>query len=342
MACMPGGRTRLVQHSVPAPRAGEVVLRMLVCGLCGTDLFKLAHDTVPAGTVLGHELVGEIVEVGVGVTGFAAGERVVVPHHVACGGCALCRRGADTQCEEFKLNLMDPGGFSELVRIGAAAVEHAMHRVPAAISDVVAAFLEPTACVVRGLDQARLPARRGAAVVFGAGSMGLLHLLVLRALYPSLAVLVVDPVAPRRELARELGAVQTCGPAPDALAAAVAEVAGELGADAVFDTVGGAAVLRSAIASLRPGGTVVLFAHAAGGEQADFDLNHLFKTERRIVATYSSGLDEQRRTAALLFSSQLDPTPLVTHRLALPMLDRGVELVRARAALKVMLVPEPS
>lgn len=338
MACVPGGRTRPEIRRRPSAGIGEVVLRTRVCGLCGTDLFKLAHDAVPAGTVLGHELVGEVVEIGGGVEGWRPGERVVVPHHVACGGCALCRRGADTQCEVFKRNQMDPGGFAELVRIGAPAVAHAMHRVPAGIADEVAAFLEPAACVLRGVDKAALPPAGGLAVVVGAGSMGLLHLLVLRALEPDRGVVLVDPVAARRRLAVELGAV--AGAPPDEVAAVVAELSGGLGADAVFDTVGGAAVLRTSLAVLRPGGAVVLFAHAGDGEVADFELNRMFKSERRVLATYSAGLAEQRRTGELLFAGRLDPSPLVTHRLPLAELDRGVELVRARAALKVMLAPE--
>ncbi len=340
MACRAGGTTRSECRPAPRAAAGEVVLRTRVCGLCGTDLFKLAHDTVPPGTVLGHELVGDVVGVGEEVGRFRRGDRVVVPHHVACGECALCRRGADTQCAVFKENLFEPGGFAELVRVGERAVRLAMRPVPPHVTDEAASFLEPAACVLRGVRAAGLPASGGCVVVLGAGSMGLLHLLVVRAVQPQAAVVVADPLEGRRRLALELGAAAAAGAGPDELSAAVLRASGGVGADAVFDTVGGAGPARSGLELTRPGGALVLFAHAGDGERADFDLNRFFKREGRLVATYSSGLDEQARVAQLLFSGALDPTPLVTHVLPLADLDRGVDLVRRREALKVLLAPE--
>ncbi|NIR61170.1 MAG: alcohol dehydrogenase catalytic domain-containing protein, partial [Gammaproteobacteria bacterium] len=87
----------------------------------GTDLFKLDTGAAAPGTVLGHELVGEVAALGDGVSGFRDGDRVAVPHHVACGNCALCRRGATTMCETFKENLLTPGGFAEHVTVQARA-----------------------------------------------------------------------------------------------------------------------------------------------------------------------------------------------------------------------------
>jgi len=339
MACRAGGTTRSERRSAPRAGAGEIVLRTRVCGLCGTDLFKLAHDTVPPGTVLGHELVGDVVAVGAGVEGFRPGDRVVVPHHVACGECVLCRRGADTQCAAFKENLFEPGGFAELVRVGERAVRLAMRPVPPHVTDEAASFLEPAACVLRGVRAAGLSGDGGCVVVLGAGSMGLLHLLVARAVHPEASVVVADPVESRRRLALDLGAAVAAGADPDDLSAAVLRASGGVGADAVFDTVGGAGPLGGGLGLTRPGGTVVLFAHAGDGERADFDLNRFFKREGRLVATYSSGLDDQARIAELLFSGALDPAPLVTHVLPLAELERAVQLVRRREAMKVLLAP---
>lgn len=340
MACRPDGTTRPERRPAPRAVAGEVVLRTRVCGLCGTDLFKLANGTAPPGTVLGHELVGEVVEAGRGVERFRPGDRVVVPHHVACGECALCRRGADTQCTVFKENLLEPGGFAELVRVGERAVRLAMRPVPPHVTDAAASFLEPAACVLRGVRAAGLPGDGGCAVVLGGGSMGLLHLLVVRAVLPAAAVVVADPLESRRRLARELGAAAATGADPAELSAAVHRASAGVGADAVFDTVGGAGPARTGLELTRPGGALVLFAHAGDGERADFDLNHFFKREARLVATYSSGLDEQARVAELLFAGALDPAPLVTRVLPLAELERGVRLVRRREALKVLLAPE--
>jgi L-iditol 2-dehydrogenase len=336
VACTADGGLQVERRPTPEPGPGEARLALSCCGVCGTDLFKLAHRTVPAGAVLGHELVGRVDALGPGVDGLTVGERVVVTHHVACGSCPLCRRGADTQCPTFRENLLVPGGYGELVVVRPRAVAAAW-KVPDGVSDDAAVFLEPAACVLRGVDRALLPAGGGSAVVIGAGSMGLLHLLLLRAACPGVEVVVSDLEPGRCDLALELGAAAAVAPA--GLEAAVLEVSGGVGADAVFDTVGGNGPLRQGLGVARPGGTVVLFAHAAAGELAGFELNPFFKTEQRVVATYSGGLGEQRRVADLIGRGALDAGPLVSHRLPFEGCAEAVALARERRALKVLLEP---
>ena len=327
---------------------GELRLRLRCCGLCGTDLFKLANDTAAPGTVLGHELVGSVDAVGDGVDGFAVGERVVVPHHVACGHCSLCRRGSETLCAVFRETLLEPGGFSEYVLLRERAVRLAAKKLPQSLRDESAVFLEPGACVMRSIRRAQLPAslvedsagrEEVCVVVLGAGSMGLLHLLVLQALYPGVSVVVCDARQDRLECARSLGARHVALPGT-ALDVVVRDASGGLGADAVFDTVGGARLLDSALGLARSGGTAVLFAHASAAESASFELNELFKEERRVVGTYSGGLDDQREIFELLVSGRLDPTPLVTHRLPLSDFGRALELARSYVALKILSEPD--
>lgn len=336
VAIREGGGTELEEHPSAPPADGGIVLRVLASGLCGTDLWKLATGAAPPGTVLGHEIVGEVMAVGRGARGFAAGDRVVVPHHLSCGACRLCRSGAETQCPDFRVNRLDPGGFAEEVRVDAAATASAARVLPPGLDVLDALFLEPAACVLRSVDRAGLAAIREApgrtvALVLGGGSMGLLHLLVLRAELPDCDVVVVDPRADRRELARGLGATAALAPGAPLLAG--------LGADAAFDCVGGAAIAGAAIAALRPGGTAVLFAHARPGEAPAFDLNDLFKHEKRLVGAYSGSLREQERIFALLVAGALRPSVLVSHRLPLAEFERGVDLARRQEALKVVFEP---
>jgi len=337
IACRGGDRTALEPRPVPAIGAGEMLLKLRVVGFCGTDLFKLDTGAAQPGTVLGHELVGEVVALGDGVTGFKPGDRIAVPHHVPCGTCLMCRRGNETMCETFRENLMAPGGFADTVLIKARATAQAAHKLPDTVSDEAAVFMEPAACVLRGVDRAEIAAD-GVAVIQGAGSMGLLHLLVLKAALPGVRVAVVDPQEDRRELALTLGADAAAAPG-EAAQAAVGNLTNGAGADAVFDTVGGAGPLKAALGLTRQGGSVVLFAHAPDGQSADFDLNDLFKYERRILGTYSGAVREQGRVFDLIASGALDPTPLVTHKMPLDDFQTGLDLVRARKALKVLFTP---
>ncbi|HAQ33288.1 MAG TPA: alcohol dehydrogenase, partial [Rhodospirillaceae bacterium] len=258
VACLGGKRTALEERPAPVPGAGELLLRLRVVGFCGTDLFKLDSGAAGAGTVLGHELVGEVIALGGGVTGFAEGDRVAVPHHVPCGTCHLCRCGNETMCEVFRENLLEPGAFADTILVKSRATEFTARHLPDHVSDEAAVFMEPAACVLRGVHRAGMDAN-DAAVVLGAGSMGLLHLLVLRAALPGCSVIVVDPVAERCALAEKLGARNTATPGNAALKA-VRAATGGFGADAVFDTVGGNKALEAALGLTRQGGTVVLFA----------------------------------------------------------------------------------
>ncbi len=337
VACLGGGATALEERPAPAPGPGEMLLRMRVAGFCGTDLFKLATDGAPAGTVLGHELVGTVIALGAGVTRFREGDRIVVPHHVPCGACVLCVGGNETMCDAFRENLILPGAFADTILIRARATVSAAHKVPEALADERAVFVEPAACVLRGINRSGL-GRTGAAVILGAGSMGLLHLLVLRALSPDLDIVAVDPAAARLSLAEKLGANAAVSPGSAALAA-VQAVTNGIGADVVFDTVGGNEALAAGIVLTRPGGSIVLFAHAPANSDARLDLNAFFKSERRIIATYSGALKEQKAIFDLLVAGTLDPSPLVTHKMPLDDFELGVTLVRKRKALKVLFTP---
>ena len=338
------GQTRLESLPTRAPAPGEILLDLRCCGLCGTDLFKIAQPSPSVGSVLGHEVVGTVTRIGAGVDSVSMGDRVVSPHHVPCGRCHFCLNGSETLCQIFREDLISPGGFSETFILLPRAVERAARVLPSSLTDEAALFLEPSACVLRGIDRAGLPRGQSfsgqgqTALILGAGSMGLLHLLLLRALFPDLHIVVSDPIPGRRKMAQDLGA--TAAGAPENYDRQVADVSANRGADWVFDTVGRPDVLRQAIGSTREGSTVVLFAHAKPGQDLKLELNTLFKSERHLVGTYSGGPDEQARIWDLLVEGRLDPSPLVTHKLPLSRFQEGVDLVLAHQALKVLFVPD--
>lgn len=329
------GNLELAEAPEPAIRAGEALIELVYCGLCGTDLYKLADAGRPPGEVLGHEVVGRVVESRAG--SLVPGDRVVAPHHAPCGECRLCRSGAETMCPRFAENLLDPGGFSERLRLKARAVERTVRKLDDGLADEAAAFVEPAACVLRGIDRAGLVPETPAVVVIGAGSMGLLHLLVLRASFPGARVLVAEPDPGRRATARQLGADTVV--TPGELTDLVDPTDPRAGADAVFDTAGGQDAFDLALQATRPGGRVVLFAHAAQDTRVTFDINAVFKSERQVIGAYSGSPAEQKRVLDMMLDGALDPTPLVTHRLPLSKAADAVDLCRRREALKVLLHP---
>jgi L-iditol 2-dehydrogenase len=318
---------------MPAVGDGELLLRLRGCGLCGSDLAKLVDPGSPAPAVLGHELVGDVVEVGRGVAGLAVGDRVVAAHHVPCGACHYCRRGSESMCRAFKASHLDPGGFAEYVRVPAANVRHATFRVPPGVSDEAASFVEPLACCLRAVKRARVETGDTAAVV-GLGSIGCLFVQLLRR--AGAATVGCDPIADRADLAKRLGA-EVAGPFERALPA-VRELSGGRGADQVIVTGGGAAVLPRAAALARDGGAIHYFA-GGEGDTLPLALETLYHRELTIAATYSSSPATLAEAFALVTASEVSVEGLITHRLPLERLAEGVELMRRRQALKVYVTP---
>ena len=328
-----GGRLGAATWPRPVVGAGELLLRLRGCGLCGSDIAKVGAAETRVPLVLGHELVGDVVEVGDSVSDFAAGDRVVAAHHVPCGACHHCRRGSESMCAAFKTSNLDPGGFAEYVRVPAANVGHATFKLPAHLSDEAASFVEPLACALRAVRRSRVESGDTAAVV-GLGSIGCLFVQLLRR--AGARVVGVDLLPARGDLGKRLGA--EAGGTPEAMEPLVRELSDGRGADHVVITGGGAAVLPWAARVVRDGGSIHYFA-GGPGETLPIALDTLYKRELTLTSTYSSSPADLAAAFGLISDGQVTTGPLISHRLPLDRLDEGVALMRRQAALKVFVTP---
>jgi L-iditol 2-dehydrogenase len=327
-----GGRIAAEQWQRPAIGPGEILLRLRGCGLCGSDIAKVVAP-VRVPLVLGHEVVGDVVEVGAGVDGIAPGDRVVAAHHVPCGTCHYCRRSSPSMCHEFKSSNLDPGGFAEFVRVPAPNVRHATFRLPSEASDEAASFVEPVACCLRAVRRAAIQPGDVTAVV-GLGSIGCLFVQLLK--HAGATVVGIDPIAERADLGKRCGA-DAAAPAERA-EAAIRDFSDGRGADCVVVTGGGAEVLPWSAAALRNGGTVHYFA-GGGGTVLPLPLETLYHRELTITTTYSSSPADLAEAFRLVTGGVLSVEGLITHRLPLERVGEGVELMRRREALKVYVTP---
>ncbi len=327
------GRLAAESWARPTIGAGELLLRLRGCGLCGSDIAKIGAPGTKVPLVLGHELVGDVVDAGAAVRGFAIGDRVVAAHHVPCGICHYCRRGSESMCAAFKTSNLDPGGFAEFVRVPGVNVEHATFKLPEHVSDEAASFVEPLACCLRAVRRARVE-DGDTAVVIGLGSIGCLFVQLLRR--AGARVVGVDLVPARGALGKRLGA-EAAG-TPDAMAPLVRELSDGRGGDHVVVTGGGAAVLPWAARVVRDGGSVHYFA-GGGGDALPLSLETLYKRELTITTTYSSSPADLAAAFGLVAAGEIATEPLITHRLPLERLDEGVALMRRQEALKVFVTP---
>jgi len=303
----------------PDPRAGdgEGVARVLACGVCGSDVLdSWVARKVP--TVLGHELCAEVEEVGAGVRGVAAGDRVVVHHHAPCGECRRCRRGHETLCEQFRATRLYPGGFAERVRVPADLVGELL---PVGIDTERATFVEPLACVLRAFDRCGLRAGDSLLVV-GTGTSGLLAVAAAHARAVDV-VWVREPRPERLERALALGAERH---------------GNELVDVAIVCTTKPAAI-ADGFAAVAPGGTLCLYAPPDPGQALDLDGHALYVGEVDVCASYSAGPRDMRAALTLIATGRVDPAPLITHRLPLERTGEALELARTGGAVKALVLP---
>lgn len=302
----------------PVAGPGEVVCRVLACGVCGSDVSD-AWVAPKLPVVLGHELTGEVEAVGAGVTNVAVGDRVVVHHHAPCGECRRCRRGHETLCDQFRATALDPGGFAEQVRVEAPLVPELL-----ALGDLdplAGTFVEPLGCVLRALDRAGLKAGESLLVV-GAGSNGLLAIAAAHARGAD-AVWIREPRAERRLLAEAWGAAHHADEPVDVAFVTTAQP------DAIAD----------AARALGPGGTLCLYATTKPGAGLGLDAEQLFLREITVCSSWSAGPRDMRTAYALLAGGRIDPLALVTHRLGLHETARALDLQRRGEAIKAVVVP---
>jgi len=323
------GALELQDWPEPTAGPGELLVRVRGCGLCGSDILKVTSPETKAPAVFGHEVVGEIARVGVGVSGFREGQRVVAAHHVPCFACHYCRRGSPSMCRHFKRSNLDPGGFAELCRVPAPNVEHATFLLPDSMSDETASFTEPLACCLRAVKRSRVEPG-DAVVVVGLGSIGCL--LVQAFGLGGAAVFGADLVEARRVLGRGAGARVFDAEAD--LDRAIHEATDGRGADVVMLTAGGAALLPWAAERVRDGGQLHCFA-GGHGESLPLPLAGIYHRELTLSATYSSSPLELREAFGLLGGGRVSVDGLITHRVPLARLDHGVDLMRRQEAVKV-------
>jgi len=310
----------VVIEELPDPVAGpgEVVIRVLACGVCGSDVSETyVSRKLPA--VLGHEVVGEVLSLGEGVGSVAVGDRVVAHHHVPCGDCRRCRRGHETLCEQFRATALDPGGFAERVRLSAPLVGELLDL--GALDPVAGTFVEPLGCVLRAFDRAGLQAGDTLLVV-GAGSNGMLAVAAARARGVD-AVWVREPREDRRRAAQALGAT------PHA----------DEPVDVAFVTTAHAEAIAGAAAALGIGGTLCLYATTGPGTPVGLDTEQVFLRELTVCSSWSAGPGDMRAARELIASGEVEVLSLVTHRLALVQTGRALGLQRRGEALKAVVQP---
>ena len=324
----------------PRPKAGpgELVFRVMASGVCGSDVMDW-YRLPKAPLVLGHEVAGEVVEIGAGLAGFVPGDRIVATHHVPCNECRYCRAGQHPVCDTLRRTSFDPGGFAEYVRLPAPNVARGTFIVPAHVAFEEASFVEPLACVVRGQRVAGGAAGRTVAIL-GSGMSGLMHVIWAKA-HGADRVIATDIHPFRLEAARRAGADVAIDAGRVDLPAAIRDANGARLADLVIVCTAAAVAAEQAMAVIDRGGTILFFALFPPGTTFPFPAHELGKNGITIAHSYAGPPADMKTALDAIAAGKVDVKSLITHRLPLAQTGEGFRLViDAGASLKVIVDPQ--
>lgn len=314
----------------------EILVKVLASGICGSDVLEW-YRLKKAPLVLGHEITGEIAEVGKNMKRYKVGDRVFVSHHVPCNTCRYCLSGHHTVCETLHTTNYYPGGFAEYIRVPQINVERGVFLLPKEISFVEGTFIEPLACVLRGQRMAQLKPEQ-TMLILGAGISGLLHLLTAQAL-GARRVIVTDINDYRLKIAKELGAQAIINAKEDVVGLLRQANENRL-ADLVIVCTGAFSAFGQALKCIDRAGTLLCFAASEPGVNLPVPVNDFWRQSIKILHSYGGSPEDILEAIGLLRSGVIPVDKLITHRLSLAETGLGFKLVaEARDCIKVIIEP---
>lgn len=341
------GEGRVLLEDVPAPAvgAGEILVRVEACGICHTDLKKIAYNLLPPPRIYGHETAGVVVKLGSDVRGFARGDRVVVFHHIPCMSCFYCRRRHYAQCATYKkvgvTAGFEPagGGFSQYVRVMDWIVDRGVEKIPQGVAFERACLVEPVNTCLKAAAQCA-PAEEDVVWIIGQGPIGLLFTMLVQRTGAS--IVTSDTFARRRELSLRCGALRAWDPRETDIAQEIRSMTGGRGADLVIVAASSAGVVEQAIASSRPGARILLFAQTSDTERIELSGASICVGERTLFGSYSASVDLQKESAELVFRGELPLDLLISHKFPLSEVDTAFDLALHpnEQSLKIILQPQ--
>jgi 2-desacetyl-2-hydroxyethyl bacteriochlorophyllide A dehydrogenase len=332
-AVLEGIKSIRVRDDVPVPSIGprDVLVRARACGICGTDVHIWEGDFFPTFPLVpGHELAGEVAEVGAEVLGLAPGDRVMVDPTVTCEECHFCMINRQNHCLRWNaVGVTRDGGFGEYVRVPAKNCYKF-----GKVSFGEAAFCEPLACVVFGQDRARIDIG-SEVLILGAGPIGQLHLQASRA-NGAASITVVDVVESKLALAKDLGASDVVV-SDNALAQKLKKIA-PYGFDVVIDATGVASVFGNSIQYVKNGGRYLVFGVCGPHDKVEVSPFEIYRRDLEIIGSFAIRRTYDR-AFKLMENGVVDVKRLVSEAMPIDEIGRGLEMMKAgRAPMKLQIV----
>ncbi|MBI2995726.1 MAG: alcohol dehydrogenase catalytic domain-containing protein [Candidatus Melainabacteria bacterium] len=327
-------KLKIIEAPIPQIKEDEALLKVDVCGVCGSDLVKIKKNLISEGTVLGHEVVGTIVEVGSHVRKWTSSQKVVVAHHVPCLNCYFCKSGNFSMCEQFKNTNLYPGGFSEFIKLSRAHLEQTTFLIPkSTVSDYEIALTEPLACCLRAVKRANI-STSNSVLICGLGSIGIM--LGKLCIEKGAQTFGIDILQKRITLAKEMTAIHDgyLANSPELKSWMLNKTEGR-GVDIILLASGSENSLPTAINCIRPGGTIIVFS-SVPREQGFFN-NEIYYRELTIIGSYSPSPIALKEAHQLIITGKIKLRNLITDIIKLKDLPSQIDKCFKNESLKMMI-----
>jgi L-iditol 2-dehydrogenase len=337
------GHSAVSIDDVKAPEmasAGDVIVKMRACGLCGSDLEKVYGKYGMTSGRLGHEPAGEVVAVGKSVKGFARGDRVFIHHHVACYSCHYCRHGDHTMCPSYQTSNISPCGLAERFLVPEWNVSRGgLIKLPDSVSYDEASLVEPLACCIRAWNKCNFQKGDDVAVI-GAGPAGLMHVLLAQA-YGAKKIFMIDINDFRLNFAKKYGVEEFNSISDQDIPGRIKQATEGRGVDVCVVATGSIKALLQSFDLARKGGNIMLFGVPPKGSQMSYDVSKLYSSEHSIIPSYAASEIETNEALKLIAEKQVDMASLITHRFDIAKAADAVKCAHeAKDAMKVIVTAD--
>ncbi len=272
------------------------IIKVIGCGLCGSDIVKYTHNLVKDGSILGHEVIGEIVEIK-GNSDFKIGDKVAAAHHYPCLECNYCKHGNYSMCRTFKKSNIIPGGFSEYIKVDENHLKYTVFKIPSTMDEITASFTEPLSCCYRAVRRMEL-LKGDNVVIVGLGSIGVLMGQTCKVFGAN--VIGLDINEERLKIAKSYGFDEVYSPEKS-----------KISADAVFLTAGADSSIKTALDNVRDGGKICVFA-STKTDAPSFPNNEIYYRELTVYGSYSPSPNDLKASFNLLKDKKVNVENMTT------------------------------
>jgi L-iditol 2-dehydrogenase len=328
---------RIEEIPIPEINDNELLVKVQACGICGSDVMEW-YRLKKAPRVLGHEMAGEVVKVGKNVKKFKVGDRIFVSHHVPCLNCNYCKKDYHTLCETLHSTNFYPGGFAEYLKIPEVNIDIGTFILPKEMTFEEGAFIEPLACVVRGMKIAGMKSSKSV-LILGSGVAGLLNIKLAKAMGAS-KIFATDIDDNRLKIAYKMGADVVIN-ARENVPEEVKKQNNRKLADLVILCAGVSSAARQAMESVELSGTILLFAPTEPGVDVSMPMFDLWNKQVKIVSTYAGAPKDLADSIELIRNKKVVVTDMITHRFPLKDAEKGFKLAaQAKDSIKIIIEPQ--